>query len=636
MKIPELCGRKVYAYDMEIYPNWYCLTVTDGEQHMCFDPLTMHTFLGFINKGTILAGYNSFKYDDVLLGELWDLASEDRSLQEAPWLRSLSDMLIADREADREKIFRRVYAKRPWFASIDVFQLLNGKSSLKEQSCRAHVADVREAPYDFMKPLPETKKAHDAVLHYCKIDSANTATLLKQKWELVLLREKLNKQFSLGEGIYRLPEQGIAQNVFVSLYKARNPGETTADMRAAAAKNPDNVAKAWPLTAIISQRVTFGSMPGGELLTLLRKSKAVALNDTRTSWDLDLGAISRVPKKMNQVRLWGVDYQLGVGGLHSIDGPGRWDADQFDGLYSIVDLDVTSYYPSIMITEKLEPKHWDGRFSADMRTLRDQRVAAKKRGDKVVADALKIVINSTFGKLNDAWSPFRSIPDAMRVTVNGQLFLLMLIERLTEFDDVEVLSANTDGVTCRIATSFADRIVKDVTEWFKKVTDMDLEETRYRKYSRRDVNNYVAVTVEGKVKSKGAFCADTGKGDGLVIKKAAVAYLLHGTPVADTVKAAAPTDFIFYQRCRNGGGLYFAGKPIGGLGRWVTAVPMLGEPLRRKNPQGTWATLPNADCVSLCLALSDLDPAVIDRGWYVEQAQALVDSTLTPSHPLLA
>lgn len=642
-KIPELGGRKVYAYDMEVYPNWYCLTVTDGETHMCFDPSTMHTFCGFLNKGVVLAGYNSFKYDDVLLAKIYDFSTDDMGAQEplggwAGFLRGISDMLIGDRSADHDRIFKLVYANRPWFASIDVFQLFNGKLSLKENACRDNAPDVREAPYDFMQPLPDTKKAHDAVMHYCKIDSANTARLLVKKWELVKLRETLDIEFGLGEGVYRLPEQGIAQNVFVNLYKHRNRGARINDMREASRLNPDNHKKEWPLTSIISKKVKFGSIPGGDLLALMQKGRAHALNDTLTSWDLDLGPISRVPKKQNRIKFFDCHYQLGVGGLHSIDGPGRWDAEAFDGRYAIVDLDVTSYYPSIMINERLEPKHWDGSFSHDMRVLRDKRVAAKKAGDKVTADALKIVINSTFGKLNDAWSPFRSIPDAMRVTVNGQLFLLMLIEWLTAQDDmvVEILSANTDGVTCLMNAPYAEAAIKAATAWFHEATGMDLEATHYRKYCRRDVNNYVAVTTDGKVKAKGAFLVDSGKADGRCIKTAAVAHLLYGAKISKTIKDSQPTDFIFYQRCRNGGSLFWDGEPIGGLGRWLVSPAVLGAPLKRQNPQGDWTTLPNADSVSLCLDIRNLDPALIDYHWYAEQAQALVDSTLTPVSPLLA
>lgn len=636
-KIPELGGRKVYAYDMEVYPNWYCLTVTDGEKYMTFTPETMHTFLGFLNKGVVLAGYNNFKYDDVLLSELYDIACDDSKEPDGGtevWLRKISDMLIDD--TDHDRVFKLVYAQRPWFASIDVFQLFNGKTSLKEHACRNNAPDVREAPYDFMQPLPDTKAAHDAVLHYCKLDSANTAMLLVKKWELVKLRETLDIEFGLGEGIYRLAEQGIAQNVFVKLYKNRNRGARVSDMRDDARLNPDNAKREWPLASIMSNRVIFGTMPGGNLLNMLKKGRAFALNDTLTSWDLDLGEISRVPKKRNQITFAGGTYQLGVGGLHSIDGPGRWDAASFDGRYTIVDLDVTSYYPSIIINEKIEPKHWDGHFSHDMRVLRDKRVAAKKAGDKVTADALKIVINSTFGKLNDAWSPFRSIPDAMRVTVNGQMFLLMLIEHLSVMEDVtDILSANTDGVTCVMDATYAEGVISEVTAWFKDAVGMDLEAVRYLKYCRRDVNNYVAQSADGKVKTKGAFHVDSGKADGRVIKNAAVAYLLNGTKISETVRAAAPTDFLFYQRCRNGGSLFWDGEPIGGLGRWVVSPACLGATLNRRNPQGNWANLPNAGSVSLCLDIRTLDPAVIDYHWYEAQAQALVDSTLTPARPAL-
>ncbi len=619
---PTLLGRKVWTYDMEVFPNWYCCTVSDGERFMVFQPGQMGTLKELISDRVILAGFNCFEYDDPILAAL--LANPNMTPAS---VCALSALLIDDANPDnRERIFRLRYADRPWFASIDVFQLLNGKASLKELACRIHAPDVRETPYAFDAPLPA--EGVQQVIDYCKTDVMNTTILLHKHWEKVTLREKLDEQFNIGARIYHLPEQGIAQAVFVGNYRKRSTEPmNSAALRTLAGSNAANRVREWKLSDIMpSMRFTTN-----DFLSLYSRMwcnwSAVRLNETGTAWALKNP--SGVGDKVCQVRLADRMFQLGVGGLHSIDHAGRWDSNDRK---LIIDLDVTSYYPSIIINRKLEPAHWDGQFSSDMRTLRDQRVAAKRAGDKVTAEALKIVVNSTFGKLNDFYSPFRSVPDALRVTVGGQMYLLRLIE-LLHSAGARILSANTDGVTIMWERDMVEMFLDSIIAEWQHETGFELERADYTSYARRDVNNYVAISTTGKIKTKGAFHTDTGKGDGLVVKNAAIAALTGRGTVASAIAAAKPTDFVFYQRCRNGGEMYHGDMKVGRLARWVVVRPPGGGQLRRKNPAGNWANIADAESVALCMELSQIDSLALDLDWYAAQAQALVDSTRFAHRP---
>jgi DNA polymerase elongation subunit (family B) len=75
-----------------------------------------------------------------------------------------------------------------------------------------------------------------------------------------------------------------------------------------------------------------------------------------------------------------------------------------------------------------------------------ERLEAKKAGDKGKAEALKIIINSFYGNFNYPYFYAYDPKSAYTVTINGQLYLLMLVEQL-EFNGYAVISANTDGVT---------------------------------------------------------------------------------------------------------------------------------------------------------------------------------------------
>lgn len=607
--------KRVLVADLETYPNWFCVVLSDGDKTKSFashrpgEIAKLRDIL--LNKNLVIAGFNNHAYDDIILRHIVDAMDVD-GFADPQMVNALSSRIIDPADDEAENLnFKDRYSATPWAYSIDVFQLLNGKGSLKEHACRSHAPDVGEAPYEFGQPLPP--EGFEAVERYCRLDVANTVAKLRQLWPLVSLREKLNDMFGIGDRIYCLSEQGIAQATFLKLHRDRS-GQNAAQIREAAQANPDNLAPTWAATDIISPKVQFATDPFRTVFAKVKAAKFVRTDNYGAKWEM---RSSLLPINLI-VSLAGARFQLGVGGLHSVDEPAIFKADDKT---AIIDLDVVSYYPSIIINDQLHPKHLGAGFCTDMRRIRDQRVAAKKAGDKVVADALKIVVNATFGKLNDVWSPLRSVPDAMRVTINGQLYLLMLIERL-HAAGAKILSANTDGVTIMWPKA-RDADLAPVVKAWEKDTGFELERADYAMVARRDVNSYIAKTTAGKVKLKGAFQPDSGKGDGLIIKRAAIEHLTTGRPIREVVESAKPHELIFYQRCKNGGTLHHGNERIGRLARWYASTE--GPALRRQNPNGSWATLPHGHGTALVLDLDDIGPD-IHTEHYISEAEKLVRS----------
>ena len=624
MLLPRAPGdKRLLVIDTESYPNWFCISVTNGEARKTFASHRhgeiMRLAQALNDKNLVVAGFNNKAYDDIILRAIVARPGITPEL-----VNRLSARIIDPQDkAEEDANFRDTYAPVPWAYSIDVFQLLNGKGSLKEHACRSNALDVGETPYEFGRPLPA--HGYAAVEKYCGLDVTNTAEKLVALWPLVKLREKLTDMFDIGDRIYGLSEQGIAQATFLKLHRDRS-GQYAAEIRKACQESPENLAPVWDTSAIVSKRVQYHTKPFQKMLEMVLCSKLRRLDDHGAKWELE----TLLPEDLVQ-NLAGCRFQLGVGGLHSIDKPGIFRSTLSN---RIIDLDVTSYYPSIIINERLFPAHIGPGFVDDMRKLRDMRVAAKKAGDTITADALKIVINATFGKLNDVWSPLRSVPNAMRVTLNGQLFLLMLVELLDQAG-FQVISANTDGVTFIERRGKAKMALDSVIGDWERATGLNLERTDYSVYARRDVNSYVAMSphpvkcpcgCEGKkskIKTKGAFHPDTGKGDGLIVKRAAVAFLTKGTPIAKTVRAAKLEELIYYQRCKNGGTLVHGEKPIGKLARWYASID--GAPIRRINPNGTKALIPNGHKATLVMSTDDVGPD-IDFDHYIAEAEALVAS----------
>lgn len=193
-------------------------------------------------------------------------------------------------------------------------------------------------------------------------------------------------------------------------------------------------------------------------------------------------------------------YEIGVGGLHSKD---EGDIFKSNGDGQIVDADVSSFYPFIMLLNEIKPAHLSNHFVKVLRTITHDRIGAKQSGDSTKAYALKIVINSIFGKLGCSTYWLYDPLAFYSVTISGQLYLLMLIEQL-EGAGFPILSANTDGVVARVKPGAYDDYIAVCKTW-QDQTGFLLDFETYERYIRRDVNSYIALSTSGKVKTKGAF-----------------------------------------------------------------------------------------------------------------------------------
>lgn len=138
----------------------------------------------------------------------------------------------------------------------------------------------------------------------------------------------------------------------------------------------------------------------------------------------------------------------------------------------------------------------------------------------------------------------------METTINGQLLLTLLIERLlTRIGDIQLLQANTDGITVRIHKKYVEEYYNICKEW-EELTKFTLEYAEYSKMVIRDVNNYLSVYTNGKVKYKGDFEIDKEiwKDSSMRIVPFALSkYFIEGVPIEDTIYNHTNI-FDFYKR----------------------------------------------------------------------------------------
>lgn len=626
MKLPLAPGnKKTWIVDIEVFQNFFYAAFHNGDDWREYYHKDLAQLAEDLNsKDLVLAGFNNFSYDDIIL-KLICIKPDITTLE---LYHASKDIIFGKSDIVKERVFNLQYADAPWAYSIDVFQLLDKKGSLKEWACRIGSSVVAETPVDFDLPLPDDQIEN--VVKYCKNDVKVTKELLIKNWEKVLLRKALAQTYCLPLRVYCQAGQGVAQTIFLTLHKNRT-GENTSVVRENAANNPDNLKTEWSLSDIINPKVQYATEAFQGFFDIFRRGSARRGDDAdaKKAWGLtDCGLTKGV------VQLAGVDWSIGVGGIHSVDGPGIFMCD--DG-NAIIDLDVTSYYPSLIIEDKLYPKHIGPEFCEDMRNMRERRVKAKRAGDKLTSEALKLAINSTFGKLNDKYSPIRSVPDAMRVTINGQLYILMLVEALHSIG-CTIISGNTDGVTVSILRDNIPELNRVAKEW-EQHTKMALEQVEYSAIYRRDVNNYLAQTIDGKLKYKGAISQDGGKGDGAIVRLAAEEYILNGIPPSITIENCKnPMQFMYYLRSKNGGELYHGTEKIGKSIRWYASTT--GQPIKRLNPAtasriANWGLIPHGHKARLSLDTvgwtvnSLID---VDYDYYEKMAWELIDS-MGPKQP---
>jgi len=215
--------------------------------------------------------------------------------------------------------------------------------------------------------------------------------------------------------------------------------------------------------------------------------------------------------------------------------------------YMILDIDVQGYYPAIAISNTFYPRHLGRSFVEVYKEIVAIKNEAGRTGDMVTKAGMKLSANGVYGKSNDQYSLFYDPMYTMKVTINGQLFLSMLGERFADdIQDVTILQVNTDGITIKIPRTEEAHVYEICKAW-EDHTGLVLEYAEYKKMVIRDVNNYLAITTDGKAKPKGAFeiipmqngaIAYNKNWSMRIVPKVIHAYYIDGVPVETAVRAS--------------------------------------------------------------------------------------------------
>jgi DNA polymerase elongation subunit (family B) len=462
------------VFDVECYPNFFLVLFKDVETgkvtRFQASPNVQLDVVGLRRMLTInrIVGFNSRNYDIPMCMlalktpipyELY-LAS-CKIISEGMWIKEFMELYGLERHN---------------FDSIDLIEVAPLKGSLKIYAGRLHCTKMQDLPFD---PHAEVTAEQAKLLYtYCCNDLENTILLWNELAGQINLRGELSNQY--GQDLRSKSDAQIAEAVI---------GSEVAKIIGYYPRRSEGIKK--KVNYDVPNNVSYSSPRLQLLLEEIRGAK----------FSVNVNGGAEMPDCLNTtIRIGHGSYRMGIGGLHSSEKSVFHVADESTFL---IDRDVASYYPSIILNQRLYPSHLGPAFLEVYETIVARRLAAKAAGNKLVAESLKITINGGFGKFGSKWSILYSPQLLIQVTISGQLYLLMLIEMI-EASGIEVISANTDGVTIKCPKSRYNDLQATIKHW-ETVTGFATEEGRYKSVYMRDVNNYIALKEKGGYKLKGAY-----------------------------------------------------------------------------------------------------------------------------------
>ena len=229
-----------------------------------------------------------------------------------------------------------------------------------------------------------------------------------------------------------------------------------------------------------------------------------------------------------ETHVCGIPHTFGWGGLHGCP------EEPLHIKGRLFHVDVTSYYPSIMIEYNFLTRNCKSKKK--FKEIYDKRVELKKAGKKKEQAPYKIVLNGTYGICKDRYSSAYDPRQANNVCVNGQLMLLDLLEHLEGY--AEIIQSNTDGIILQVADDDnAEKKMREICqEWIDR-TKMGLGFDEISEIWQKDVNNYIMRFTNGKLERKGAYVKELSELDNdlPIVNKAIVDYLTKGVLPEDTI-----------------------------------------------------------------------------------------------------
>lgn len=627
----------IYIFDCEVFAHDWLFVF---KELATGDYTVIHNdndaVLAFMERDPFLGGFNNKHYDNHILKAVMCGADPEQ-------IKEISDLIIVD-----EINGWNIPLLREYRVYVDSFDLMDDcQMGLSLKAIEAHLGiPIEETKVDFNlnRPLTEAEIADTTI--YCKYDVDATEILF-------YLREGYLKNKATLGGVRGLSVRKalyMTNAKLTSVYlKAQQPDQPWTDERDY--RYPDKL-----LRQYIPQ----------EVFDFFDQLHNPAIPDFQLFGGRDEHG-NKVKGAKLEIFVGECPCTIAFGGIH---GAIPQYSETATETRTIRNQDVASYYPHLMTLMGYCSRNIPSpQVFAD--TL-EERVKAKRSGQKEIANALKLVLNTTYGAMlngNDE-TAFNDLYDPLMgrsVCISGQLFLLELSEHLiAECPTLKVIQLNTDGIMVSFENEDEATYLAIAQEWQER-TGFELEEDFIQKIVQKDVNNYVEIPANGgepKVKGgqlvRGAITnsnfdfvamgfhkwnnlnggAFNINNNAVIVAEAIKQYFINGTPPEKTVSAS--TDILDFQLIAKAGGKYSRCYHMV-HGRQITVQKVnrvyavtdrnLGTLFKTHATTGADSKVAGLPVHCAIDNSNQLSIEVVDRKWYIKLAQKYINDFLGVKPP---
>lgn len=456
-----------------------------------------------LNGGYVFVGFNNKAYDNFLIEDI---------LQNRPttYIKLKSDSVIKKRPSQFID-----------FLNLDTKEQMQPGFSLKKfESMSGMAVEESSIPFDYKDVF--TIEQILEVCHYNIQDLRATIKLYKTRKDYFDGKELLVKEYSTSKTSINYSNGSTAASYLMGRDKLENFEPEDPDIYGV----PTGVKLFLENALKVSPEISH------------LKTKAEREKVMRKEWT------SLVMEDHGMVYTWG------FGGLHSAKG--RIETNKRGTkkiVYDVVDetdvqqWDSGSHFPNIMLRDNLL-----GQVTNKFRNLVTERLKNKALGNPL-AGTQKIIINSVYGLLRLQSSKLYNPKSAIRVNVSGMVAIYNLANHLDLVGNV--YQVNTDGIAFKPYPDVTQETLDNIKQRWEDEFKLQLEVSSFKRLIQRDVNNYIAVKQNDKLKLKGGA---VGQANGVDVTKASkptiidhmlVEKLVYDRPFITTVQEGEFRDYCF-------------------------------------------------------------------------------------------
>lgn len=581
-----------FVYDLETYPNCYLCCIADMQTRKMklFEISSrkdqrneMFEYLrGVRRQNGILTGFNNLGFDEPVLQQL--LKNKTMTVGE---IYDYAMKVIQSGYGDNKWQYQ-IREKDRLLQQLDLFKMNHFDNKAKATSLKmiefnSRSKNIEDLPFPVGKQL--TNAEMDVLCKYCCHDVKETVKFFESCKAQIDFRLDLQKKYGfnalnwndtkIGSEFFIMELEKAGINCYDGQGKPRKTKRTYIDLVDCIFpyikfERPEfNAILEWLKRQRITQtKGVFSDIPEHELGDVakyaLMTTKRIKFKNKPTQKEIDemlkqypLGWVeeielkAKLPKKDGggfkkaywfnyrvadalNVVIDGLCYVSGTGGAHASLEKQVVVADED---YMIVDIDITSMYPSLSIQNRVYPEHLGVEFCDIYQQLFELRKTFEKKSAENAM--IKLALNGSYGNSNSEYHPFYDPKFTMTITVNGQLCIYMMVERLLTIPDMQIIAVNTDGITFRCKRKDEGLFTQKIKE-FEAITKLLFERCDYSKVVVADVNSYTAVKLDGSLKQKGRYewkdLPNHKNQSALIVKIMAEKYLVDGILPEDYIR----------------------------------------------------------------------------------------------------